>query len=364
MKTALVVAGVLAAPFALVAAVLLLSTPLSWSGNAYVVAALALVAGAALAKKRWSAWVRRGALALFALTVGARLASGAGGRTIEMTVESTSGARGSARVVGRLVEERDVALSGARALEALHLWNDPDTRGLVPVMRDAYDAMGEAEGDVPSPALGTYTLGEGEGAFDLLVVRPPPGAPSSTTAVLFLHGFAGNFTLPCWRFAQPLARRGVVVACPSTTWQGRWWEPRGEAIARAARARLVEQGARRVILGGLSNGAIGASLLAPRMRGSFDGLVLVSGADPGAPCAGVPTLVLHGRDDRMTSAGVARGYAARCGGRYVDLDAGHFAMLVRAREVDAALGAFFDRAAPPRPTARRLAPRRRAVRYA
>lgn len=364
MKTALTVTGVLAAPFVLAAAVLLLATPLSWSGNAYVVAAVALTAGMVLARKPWSPWVRRAALAVFVLAVGARLGSGAGGRTVEMTVESTSGARGSARLVGRLVEERDVALSGARALETLHLWNDPDTRGLVPVMRDAYDAMGDAEGDLPSPVLGTYALGEGEGAFDLLIVRPPPGAPASTTAVLFLHGFAGNFTLPCWRFAQPLARRGVVVGCPSTTWQGRWWEPRGEAIARAARERLVQDGARRVVLGGLSNGGIGASLLAPRARG-FDGLVLVSGVDPSAPCAGVPTLVLHGRNDRMTSAAVARAYASRCGARYVDLDAGHFAMLVRAREVDAALGAFFDRLPPARhPDARRAVPRRRAVRYA
>ena len=39
--TALTVTGVLAAPFVLAAAVLLLATPLSWSGNAYVVAALA-----------------------------------------------------------------------------------------------------------------------------------------------------------------------------------------------------------------------------------------------------------------------------------------------------------------------------------
>ncbi len=76
------------------------------------------------------------------------------------------------------------------------------------------------------------------------------------------------------------------------------------------------------------------------MPGELAGLVLVSGAAPDAPSAGVPTRVLHGRLDTMASAADARAYAARTGARFVELKAGHFAMLVRVEEVHRTIRAF------------------------
>jgi hypothetical protein len=64
VKTALTVLGVALSPFVLVAAALLASTPLSWSGTAYVLGAATLTAGLALAKKRAGPWLRWAALAL------------------------------------------------------------------------------------------------------------------------------------------------------------------------------------------------------------------------------------------------------------------------------------------------------------
>lgn len=367
MKTALTVLGVVLSPFVLVAAALLLSTPLSWSGTGYLLAACASTAGLALARRRAGPWLRWAALALVTLTAGARLSTGARGESLTMVTVDGRSPPSSARLLARLVDEEDVALSGARALEATGVWHDPDTRGLVPVMRAAYGEMRAAEGDVPSPVVTTYLGAQSPRGFDMVIAAPP--GPASDTAVLFLHGFAGNFTLPCWRFARPLVARGVTVGCPSTTYEGHYWNADGAATVTAAREVLVARGAKRVVLAGLSNGAIGASLLGPRSRGAFSALVLVSGVAGDAPCAGVPTLVIHGRRDAMTSPGLARAYASRCGARYVDLDAGHFAMLVRAPEVDAALVSFvgpsvraLSRAAGPAP-ARRARGRAR-VRYA
>jgi pimeloyl-ACP methyl ester carboxylesterase len=93
-------------------------------------------------------------------------------------------------------------------------------------------------------------------------------------------------------------------------------------------ARGVEQ----VILAGLSNGGLGASQLGPHLP--IAGLILISGAEHDAPSAGVPTLVIHGKHDTMTDPEEARRYATRHGAKYVEVDAGHFAMLVRAEEVD------------------------------
>jgi predicted esterase len=367
VKTALTVLGVALSPFVLVAAALLASTPLSWSGTAYVLGAATLTAGLALAKKRAGPWLRWAALALVTVTAGARLSTGARGEAVTMVTVDGHASTSSARLLARLVDEEDVALSGARALEATGLWRDPDTRGLVPVMRAAYGEMRAAEGDVPSPVLTTYVGAQSPRGFDMVIAAP--AGPASDTAVLFLHGFAGNFTLPCWRFARPLVARGVTVGCPSTTYEGHFWTADGAAIVTQAREALVARGAKRVVLAGLSNGAISASLLAPRSKGAFSALVLVSGVAGDAPCSGLPTLVVHGRRDAMTSPALARSYASRCGGRYVDLDAGHFAMLVRATEVDAALVAFVDpgrrvvsRAAGPSPTRRSRG--RARVRYA
>jgi pimeloyl-ACP methyl ester carboxylesterase len=73
------------------------------------------------------------------------------------------------------------------------------------------------------------------------------------------------------------------------------------------------------------------------MSGVFEAMILVSGTAPDAPPPGIPTLVVHGRRDTMMPVGNARAYARRVGAQYVELDAGHFAMLVQGDAFDAAV---------------------------
>jgi len=242
------------------------------------------------------------------------------------------------RFVDRIVDEQDVAVAGTRVLVASGMLRD-DATELPSAMRAAYARMHASEGDSPSPVLATYLGMQTPSEFDLLVVVPE-SEPRPREALVFLHGFAGNFALPCWQAARAVAPLGVMTVCPSTRWTGDWWSAAGEATLRRTLDALHARGVLRVVLAGLSNGGIGASRLAPKMRGAFVGLVLVSGVASDAGPPGVPTLVLHGRKDTMAGFGDATRYASRTGARLVALDAAHFAMLVRSSESDAALRAF------------------------
>jgi pimeloyl-ACP methyl ester carboxylesterase len=191
-------------------------------------------------------------------------------------------------------------------------------------MRDAYRRMRDAEGDTPSPIFSTYARGQTPDAFDLLVID---GVTDPRGAIVFLHGSGGNFSLPCWLVARAAREARLVTYCPSTGTLGDWWSKAGEETVRRTIALVRRRGLQRIHLAGLSNGGIGASRLAPRLRGEIQGLVLVSGAAPEASGAGVPTLVVHGANDAMCPTWQARGYASRTGARFTSLPGGHFGLL-------------------------------------
>jgi pimeloyl-ACP methyl ester carboxylesterase len=129
---------------------------------------------------------------------------------------------------------------------------------------------------------------------------------------------------------------------------------RGAVLAIAAIAigrMLVARDGRTMRVGDGANGEESARLVnrlvdePPHAPGSSEvvtpprsAVVFLHGFD--APAAGVPTLVIHGRHDTMTSYDESPRYAQRNGATLVSLDAGHFAMLVRGEETDRALRGF------------------------
>ena len=129
-----------------------------------------------------------------------------------------------------------------------------------------------------------------------------------------------------------VARADLATVCPSTGLKGDWWSASGERTVRATVEDLRRRGVRKFYLAGLSNGGVGATLLAPRMKDTFHGLLLISGASPSAANPGIPVLAVQGQHDTMMPASLVHAYTQRVGGRYVELDAGHFAMLLRAQE--------------------------------
>lgn len=209
------------------------------------------------------------------------------------------------------------------------MFRDPDVPLVPKALIEGYREMRAAEGDAPSPVLATYAGMQRPEHSDVLVVDQVD-APRG--AVVFLHGYGGSFALPCWQLARAAAAAGFITYCPSLRPRADWWSADGERIVRETMRLAAARGLGRIVLAGLSNGAMGAARLAPRMRGSLVGLVLVSGAPADAAAPNVPALVIHGRHDSMASAAAARSYASIHHAKYVDLDAGHFALLVRREE--------------------------------
>lgn len=311
---------VLYAPFPL----FVLAGPPTLSGALYVLAPAVLLASLVVPVK----WSRRVALASVALFFAPMLAR---------VVFTKPG--GDVRAIDRVVDERDMAVNASRAIAYTHFMNDPDVPELPNAMRDAYDQMAREEGDLPSPFAATYLGLQRPGASDAIEFMRDGDA-----AVVFLHGSAGNFTMSCWLFARAAAKAGVSTTCPSTTWVGDWWSHSGEKIVRDSIASLRARGKKRIYLAGLSNGGIGASRLAPRLADEkLAGLVLVSGAAPDASASGLPTLVVQGRVDAQVSAAVCRAYATRSNAKYVELDAGHFALLVERDKAQRAITDWLQR---------------------
>ncbi|HEX4516828.1 MAG TPA: hypothetical protein VH054_24940 [Polyangiaceae bacterium] len=296
-----------------------LAAPPTLSGALYVLAPAVLIASLVVPAK----WSRRVAIAS-ALTFFVPMFA----RTVFFTKPG-----GDVRAIDRVVDERDMAVNASRAIAYTHFMNDPDVPKLPNAMRDAYDQMAREEGDLPSPFAATYLGLQRPGASDAIEFMRDGDA-----AVVFLHGSAGNFTMSCWLFARAAAKAGVSTTCPSTTWVGDWWSRDGEKIVRESIASLRARGKNRIYLAGLSNGGIGASRLAPRLADEkLAGLVLVSGAAPDARATNLPALVVQGRDDAQISAAVVHAYAARANATYVELAAGHFALLVEREKAQRAI---------------------------
>lgn len=335
------------APFAAAVVFLLSGGVPTWSTAAYALLGFGLVVGLATlpdteivgfessgahrpaaARVRRPRGVTRASAALLALVALVRvLVAGTGATMIHDGRFGTS-------LLGGLVDEGDLAQAGSRVLFGAGALVD-DARAMPPAMRGAYARMRSAHGDVVSPVVPTFLgLEPSPSGLDMLVLHETRETPR--VGVVFLHGLAGSFALPCWTVASAFAEvdEGIVTACPSFRVAGDWWSEEGARVLRATMDALRRRGVTRFFLVGLSNGGIGLSRLAPRMRADFRdvaGIVLVSGVDGGAASPGVPVLLVHGTHDTMTSHGEAVSYARAHGGVLASLDAGHFAMLVRER---------------------------------
>lgn len=235
--------------------------------------------------------------------------------------------------------ESAVAILGTRLLVARGRIHDRDAGRLERELTDAYAKM-RADEDNPASLVRIREEPLPLAAPGELIVYEPTESTDQprTSAVVFLHGYGGRFALPCWQIARAVARHHFTTACPTIGPEGDFWTQEGEARVRATVAILRRAGYERFVLAGLSNGAVGATRLPPDLLATFAGFVLVSGADPTRVPPHVPILVVQGRSDTMVSPDGPRAYAKRARATYLEVDAGHFAMLFRAPEVERAIG--------------------------
>lgn len=328
--------GLVAAPGALLLLAAAAYVGASPSGWGYAVGFAVVAAGLLTRPWRRRRGLTRAGLGILLLVAVARLGLATGTRldTLRLPDEGH-------RWVNRLVAERDGTMLAAHALMFSGGLPRSDARGFIPALEAAFDRMDATEGPLATPAVATYLGLQSPKSFDALVL-PPPGRASPTTAVVFLHGYTGNFAVYCWQMAQAAHAISALTVCPSVGPMGDWWSRQGERTLEATLGWLAERGIRRVYLGGLSNGGAGASVLVHRVshpRISLRGLVLVSGAYSEAPTPSIPTLLVQGRHDSMMPTRSMRAIAARLGGRgtYVEVDSGHFAFLDHHLEVERAI---------------------------
>lgn len=299
-----------------------LTGPGTWSGMAYALALLTLtVAGASLGK-RWAPRLAGAGAALLVLTMLLRVGTAARGTSLVMRTGTTGGAR----VANRLLDEEDLSVSAARTIQLTHFMADPDIAVLPEEMSSGYGRMRAEQGDAPSPVVATYLGLQSRTAYDEIEIGD---VATASGVVVFLHGWAGSFSLPCWEVSRAATRVGMATVCPATRWVGDWWSADGEAILRSVVNDLHARGQKHIVLAGLSNGGIGGSLLVTRFPGTFEGFVAISGASPQAAAPGIPVLCVHGKRDAQIPASIAFAYATRSGGKYVEYDAGHFVLLLK-----------------------------------
>jgi pimeloyl-ACP methyl ester carboxylesterase len=342
-------------PYLMTLALVLTGSP-TWSAVAYLLAMGLLLGGLmtlptredderTVFGKKWPRGVSRaGVVAIFAVMF-VRGCTAGEGNTLHMTT--------SARIVDRLVDEQDIALSGMRVLVAGRMLQD-DRDTMPDAMREAYKQMREEQGDSPSPVAATYLGLQRPGAYDMMLIEPE-AREKATTAVVFLHGYAGNFLLPCWQVSQAVKGLDVLTACPSTDFVGRWDTEQGEETVRDVVKVLHARGVTKIVLAGLSNGGYGASMLAPRFTSTFAGYVFISGVDDEAASADAPVLLIHGRSDGMAGYDEALSYQSNHANvKLVTLNAAHFAMLVKSKEANKALRDFVVRTTGARASASAL----------
>ena len=334
--------AVLILPVSLLTA-LALFTPITFSGALYLIGALLIAVGAITAPWRRTRLrgVTRAGMVLVCLVACTRLVVAARGTTA--TLITLPGGQ-STRWLDRLVHERDVALFGVQLAYVTGTAISPrEHESLMPALQAAYAAMGEAGETSSSPCLSTCLGRQHPGSFDTVVIEPAGGKPART-AVVFLHGFGGNFAVQGWLVAQAARRIGAVTVCPSVGWRGDWWTEDGQQTVRSTLDYLHARGIRRIYLAGLSNGAVGTCRLAPRLSSELAGLILISGADPHAPDAGLPVLALQGNADERMPATLALQATQQVGkrGMYREFDGDHLLLAKRAREVQEVLAAWLS----------------------
>jgi pimeloyl-ACP methyl ester carboxylesterase len=247
---------------------------------------------------------------------------------------------GGPRLLSKLYPERDGTLLAARLLGLTRPLRDPESARFPEILSQAFARTEPSADDVPTPAIATYLSLESPSQFDTLVLAPPPGRVASDAALVFLHGYAGNFYIYCWEVAQAAAAANLLTLCPAMDATGAWWSAGGEQTLRATLDYAHRIGMNRIYLAGLSNGAAGASVLALTHVRELSGLVLVSGTRAEHPPT-LPTLVIQGDRDEMMPAAVARAYAAHAPrAQYREIAGGHFILLSRFEQVRPLIASF------------------------
>lgn len=313
--------------------VLVLITPLTVSGLLYVVGFVALVVGIVglawgFTRLRLLLWLGISLIIVVAVVRIVLLQNTSKIKLLTLSDQSTS------CWLNYLIDEQDAALVSTYLLPFIGWISPTEQNGLQDAMYAGYHAMAADQTLVPSPFVRTYLNLQQSGAFDAIVIEPDNDDPAQI-GMIFLHGFTGNFTMPCWLVAQAVRSRDTLTVCPSVSWRGDWWTANGEATLRATIDYFHQRGLTHIYLAGLSNGAVGASELAYKFTNDIAGLILISGASLDTKDSGLPVLVLSGTQDERMPTEMLHAYANQLGDKatFIALESDHFMLAKKDKEI-------------------------------
>lgn len=307
--------------------ILAVITPLTLSGILYLIGVSGLavsLCGVAWGFKR-SRWVFGIALMLILAVAAVRVLAPHSNKVTQLRLPQGDNFCG----ISCLIDEQDASLVSTRVLPFIGWISPTEQAGLLDAMYAAYSQLSAVQSISPSPFIRTYLSLQRPNDFDAVIIEPDD-SQTPQMGLIFLHGFTGNFTMPCWLMAQTVTAFQALTVCPSVGWKGDWWTSNGETTLRATITYMQRRGINRIFLAGLSNGAVGASDLAYKLTDDLAGLILISGAALDAQASGLPVLVLAGSRDERMPADMLQSYATQIGDQatFVQLDADHF-MLVK-----------------------------------
>jgi hypothetical protein len=152
------------------------------------------------------------------------------------------------RWINYAIDEQDGLIVGERLLNLIGGDSPNEHRGIASALHTDYSEMRRTQRAFPSPILSTYLNLEGANHFDAIIVEADDHHLPEF-ALVFLHGYMGNVTAQCWEIAQAVKNFAATTICPSTDWQGDWWQPQGKAILQTTFRYLRERGIQRFYLG-------------------------------------------------------------------------------------------------------------------
>jgi pimeloyl-ACP methyl ester carboxylesterase len=244
--------------------------------------------------------------------------------------------------INHMIDEQDSLIVGERLLNLIGGDSPHEHRGLAAALHTDYSEIRSVQRVFPSPIVSTYLNLEGTNRFDAIIIQADIHRPPEF-ALVFLHGYMGNVTAQCWEIAQAVLRFDAMTICPSTDWQGDWWQPQGKGILQATFQYLREQGIQRFYLGGFSNGGISLGRLASPLKDEpgLSGLIFIDGFADGAGVReiGLPVLVVQGLQDERIPAPGARQFVQELGdlATYVEMEGDHFLIMKEPKSVQIAI---------------------------
>lgn len=253
----------------------------------------------------------------------------------------TSPREGSINAINRIIKEEDIVFLATRTLSLLLGLTPNESHGLLLPMEASYEEMRKQEGDYTSPLvasiIGLNNSNEHE-ALSFCGGECKKKEVALSSAVIFLHGVGGNWSLICWTQARTVNNLGMLAVCPSLGPLGMWGSDSGEKIVSRTIENIKSKGIKRIYLSGISAGAVGVAELAHKFQDQLDGVILLFGAHPDIDRTEIPTLLIYGANDERFTANIIEWVIKqrekkKPGLVYRKLDGGHFHIVKRPNEV-------------------------------